>query len=284
VLTVIATLYLGIILGKLLASFVVDCTIESIGGIPIKWGLTAVGVSYLFASSEKVLKLAFTFVDYIKNPDKRISLHPDCTSIALIVAYLTLLAVAFADARSCEAGPSNITKDVVYLAAPDKSSTVQPLEWIPFFFKDLAKATSPEAGTTLTSGQRDDLTRILGSLRACVGSQPGEDVEIAVKGFADTNQFPTNSAELNRQVANRRAAQLHGEIKGILRTQTGPAAIKLAESYEWPKETPFAMFDDRYFDTRPLTQTGKQNDQGLFNRRADLLILSFGVCRKREAR
>lgn len=284
-LAVLATIYLGITLGRYLALFVVDCTIESVAGIPVKWGLTAVGVSYIFASSEKVLKLAFTFRDYVLKPDKKVSLYPDCAALALIVAYLTLLMVAFADAKDCDAAAkqSPLTRDVVYVTKKAASPALKPLEWVPFFFVDLASEKRAEQGTTLSPQQEKDLTRLLQSLRACVGGQQGQDVELAVRGYADSNEFADNTVELNRQAANRRAANLQKKVSDLLGEQSGTSRVVVAKSHEWSKDDPGAMTKEQYFDTKPLSVTGKTKDQGLFNRRADLLILKLGECERMQA-
>jgi hypothetical protein len=283
-LAVLATIYLGNEIGFRLVKFVVDCTIESVFSIPIELGLTAVGFAYIFASSEKVLKFALVLRDYVLKPDKSISLFPDCVALALIVAYLTLLSEAYSEREKCKAAAKESlpSRDVVYLIKKPSDGT-SPLEWLPFFFTDLASEKKPEQGTMLSTQQEKDLARLLLSLRACVGDQQGQDVELAVRGYADTNEFSDNTAELNRQAANRRAANLHRKVRDLLGSQSGPSRVVVANSHEWPIDDPSAMTRERYFDTKPLRVTGRTKDQGLFNRRADLLIMKLGECERTRA-
>lgn len=275
-LTVAATIYLGVTFGRYLALFVVDCSIEEIAGVPIEWGLSAVGISYMFASFEKVLKVTFTFRDYMLNPDKKVTFYPDCVALALLVAYLTLLVVAFKGARSCKEEVNLPPKEVVYLLPKPLTSTT-PLEWVPYFFVELASENKPNQGTTLSPQQKADLTRLLQSLRACLGEQTGQDIELEIRGYADSNEFPTDTLELNRKTANRRAEHLYQEILKILGDQEGKSRV-IVSKVDWPKSDPTAMHRDRYFEASPLSVTGKLKDQGLFNRRADLLILKLGLC------
>lgn len=282
--TVAATIYLGITLGTYLALAVADCKIKDVAGIPVEWGLTAVGIAYVLASLEKVLKVANTFRDYIVNPDKKVSLYPDCVALACIVAYLTLVSVAFAASAQCRKAPPETpslpVKELVFLSrvAPPGS---QPLELVPFFFADLAVGDAdPTRGTTLSPQQTEDLRRLVRSLKACVGTSTGQDVELDFRGYADSNQFPKDSVEQNRKTANRRAASLHRAVKDLLGTQTGASQVVLHGPKEWPEDDPLAMTRENYFETRPLKNKGDEQDQGLFNRRADLLVLRLGACER----
>jgi len=283
-LTVAATIYLGITLSTYLALAVVDCKIKDVAGVPVEWGLTAVGIAYVLATLEKVLKLANTFREYIVNPDKKVSLYPDCIALACIVAYLTLVSVAFAASGECKkplpSTPTFPVKDVVYLSRLVPPGT-QPLEIVPFFFVELAVGDSnPITGTILSPQQATDLGRLIKSLKACVGTSHGQDVELEVRGYADSNEFPKNSIEENRKAANRRAANLHRQVEDLLGAQTGLSRVMLRAPKEWPKHDPLEMTRENYFDTLPLTKTGREKDQGLFNRRADLLVLRLGACER----
>jgi hypothetical protein len=288
-LVVAATVFLGIMLGKYFAHLVQDSRIETVLGIRVEWGLAAVGLTYIFASLQQVLKLASTFREYIAKPDKKVSLYPDCVALAFMVAYLTVLAVALQNEGKSEPAPTVPTalyrKEIVYLGrAPQTSST--PIEYFPFLFTELAIGDKDwSKGTTLTDQQQKDIERLISSLKACVGTSRGQEVELDVRGYADTNEFPSNSIELNRQTGNRRAAALHGHLKRLIGTGSRPAGLLLRELTEWTKEDPTAMTrEQRYFQTLPLHKTGTDEDQALFNRRADILVLRLGICERLNAK
>lgn len=284
VLVVVATVFVGVIVGKYLALVVRDCEMKSVLGVPVNWGLAGIGLSYLFGSLEKVLKLANVFRDYIARPDKKVSLYPDCFALAFIVAYVTVLVLAFQASVDCQTASESTevapSKEIIYLSRMQQT-VAAPLEYVPFLFKDLAAGdTNPEKGTTLTALQVGDIERLAASLKACVGSSQGQDVEVDVRGYADSNEFTSDSDEQNRKTANRRAAALHQQLERLAQPQTSPATVILRPLTEWPQNDPLAMTRQRYFMTLPLKQTGYDKDQGTFNRRADILILKLGVCER----
>jgi len=278
VLVALATVYLGILLGKYVAHLVRDCQFNSVFNIEIKWGLAGVGLSYLLGSLEKVLKLAHTFREYIANPDKKVSLYPDCVALVCITTYLTVLAIAFRPGE-CDKTPtlSNTVaaKEVVYLSRVPQGDAI-PVEYIPFLFVDLAAGDkNPSQGTTLGKQQLVDLERIVKSFKACASA--GQDVMLAVRGYADTNEFAEKSDAQNVSTANRRAAELHRHLKRLIEEQNSPG-VRLADPHEWKGLS--EMNSQRYFNTLPLAKTGKDADQGLFNRRADILIMRLGACER----
>ena len=231
VLVVVATVLVGVFVGKYLALVVQDCRVKSVLGIPVDWGLAGIGLSYLFGSLEKVLKLANVFRDYIAKPDKKVSLYPDCFALAFIVAYVTVLTLAFQASVECKKGSESVEvaspKEIVYLSRMQRT-VAAPLEYVPFLFKDLAAGDeNPTKGTTLTAQQVSDIERLAASLKACVGPSRGQDVEIDVRGYADSNEFASNSEEQNRKTANRRAAALHEQLKRLVGPQTDPASLIL---------------------------------------------------------
>jgi hypothetical protein len=279
-----ATVFFGVIVGKYLALVVQDCQVKSVLTVPVDWGLAGIGLSYLFGSIEKVLKLTTIFRDYIAKPDKKVSLYPDCFALAFIVAYVTVLVLAFQASAACKEAPKlgEITahREVVYLSRI-QNTVAAPFEYVPLLFKELAAGDeNPAKGTTLSDQQVSDIERLVASLKACVGSSQGQDVEVDVRGYADSNEFASNSEEQNRNVANRRAAAVHAELKRLVPAQTSAATLILRPLSEWSKDDPLAMTRERYFKTRPLKETGREKDQGIFNRRADILILNFGVCER----
>jgi hypothetical protein len=278
VLVVIATIFVGLLVGESLASLVRDARIQNIFGIPIKWGLAGVGVAYILGSLEKVLKVINTFREYVAQPDKKVSLYPDCVALACIIAYLTVLANVLPDDDSRKALEPQVRKELVYLMTAPEAREV-PVEYFPFTFT-LAKGPADwKVGTELGERQIADLEALVKSLRACVGKSAGQDVEVATLGYADTNEFPSNSDELNRQTANRRAADLYRHLVRLVGTQAGASKLLVRPLTEWPKDDPKAMTRERYFATKGLKET-QGADQGLFNRRADLLVYRLGACQR----
>jgi hypothetical protein len=275
--------YLGVIVGKAIGAAVLTCTLDSVAGIKIEWGLTAVAATYLLTSFEKLLKLLRTLIDHVKQPSKSVGISSDSIALVGTVVYLTVVIVAFNRTRQCEdhseTQGKSPSKEVVYLSRATEPR-VGPVEWVPFFFPELASTEEkPSKGTQLSAQQLKDLEILLGSLRACVGEQPGEDVVLDVRGYADRNEFRNDSVNENRKVANRRASTLHDAVVGLLGVQSGQSSVRLNPLRLWSEEDPGAMErEGRYFSARSFHETGTTRDQGLINRRADLLILGLGVC------
>lgn len=276
ILVVVATVFVGLLVGESFASLIRDARIQSIFGIPVKWGLAGVGIAYILGSIEKVLKVIKTFRDYIAQPDKEVSLYPDCVALACIIAYLTVLANVLPEGDSKKPSEASARKELIFLTPASEPRTL-PVEYFPFTFH-LAKGPSDwKVGTELNERQVSDLEALVKSLRACVGKSSGQDVEVAALGYADTNEFPSNSDELNRQTANRRAADLHRHLVRLAGTPVGASKLLVRPLAEWPKEDPKAMRRERYFATKGLSET-QGEDQGLFNRRADVLVYRLGTC------
>jgi hypothetical protein len=154
----------------------------------------------------------------------------------------------------------------------------QPVAVFPFLF-ELASAPPSTKGVSLNKRQRDDLEKLVRSLEACVGEERGGDVVVQVRGFADSNEFPQDSGELNRQTANKRAAALYEAISALQRRPAqGTSSLILAPLSEW--KTPEEMESARPYRDRPLSETGPTKDQGLFNRRAEVVLGDAGACAK----
>jgi hypothetical protein len=279
----VVTTYAGVVSGKFIAGLIEDANVKTVLGVPLAWGVAGIGLTYIVSSIEKLLELLQTLWDYVTKPDLEVSLYPGCATLACLVAYLTALPTVFSVAPESEPAPAAISKEVVYLArAPERDP--RPVEAFSFQF-GFARGTPPNwaKGVKLDEGQDAALARLLRSLQACVGSNPGQNVEIQVVGFADANEFPSNSDDFNREAANRRAANLHKQVVAIVGAQKSKARLIVRDPVQW---TSFKQMTEhpRYFRARPLRQTGKGHDQGLLNRRADILLLRAGVCERLVAK
>ncbi len=104
-----------------------------------------------------------------------------------------------------------------------------------------------------------------------------------MRGFADENEFPSESKELNRETANRRAANLHQQIAAIIGAQNAKSKLIVQDPVQWASLEAMTR-DPRYFQARSLRETGRRRDQGLFNRRAEILLLRAGACERLAAR
>lgn len=272
-----ATTYLGVVSGKFIAGLIQEANVKTVLGVPLAWGVAGIGLTYILTSIEKVLELLGSLWDYVTKPDVDVSLYPGCVTLACLTAYVTALPTIFSASLGGEPAPAAVSKEVVYLVrAPERDA--RPVEAFTFQF-GFARGAPPNwsKGVKLDEGQEAALAKLLGSLQACVGSGPGQNVEIQVVGFADANEFPSNSDEFNRDAANRRAADLHKRIVGIVGAQKGKARLVVREPVQWAS---FKQMTEhpRYFRVRPIRQTGKGHDQGLLNRRADILLLRAGAC------
>ncbi len=254
----------------------------------IQVGAAGVSLSLLLPALNQVYLTGEKLFKYVGDGSKH-ELLPElvkCGTTALVLA-IAVFAFTIPSSPASVAAPAptvaDSPKELVYLARlPDPAAP--PIDYLPFHF-DLAVGPSNWAlGTTLNGQQLKDLQHLVASLKACVGTTPGKDVEIDVRGYADTNEFLSNSDEMNRQVANRRAAFVHERLKTYLGPQQGPSKLILAKYTEWPKDDPKAMMRERYFKTKPLRETGTTKDQGLLNRRADVLLLRTGACERLVAK
>lgn len=206
------------------------------------------------------------------------------TALVALLPHISTAAkdviVAYGAWRSSQPGTSGVgSKELVYLSRASEHRGA-PIEYFPFIF-DLASGPSDWAkGTTLSSHQIEDLRKLVSSLQACVGSLRNQDVEVEIRGYADSNEFPSHTDEYNRQAANRRATTVHRHVKSFLVASGGPSTLVLRDPVEWPASDPSAMTRSRYYSAKSLRDTGNTKDQGLFNRRADIVLLRAGVCER----
>jgi hypothetical protein len=197
--------------------------------------------------------------------------------VALLVSFL-LFGLAIFLGLQDQTAPSHPEKktDKVDEAAVDLQT---PVESFHFLF-DLAGGWPDwSRGVDLTVGQRVELEKLLGSLKACVGSAPNQNVEIQIRGFADANEFPSNSARQNVDAANSRAKKLHDFVKAKIGDQNTSSKLILLPPIQWASEEKMSLHP-RYFSAKSLRETGLDRDQGLFNRRAELVLLRAGACSK----
>ncbi len=279
----VVTAYAGVVSGKFIAGMIQEANVQTVLGVPLAWGVAGIGLTYILTSIEKVLELLGSLWDYVTKPDLEVSLYPGCVTLACLVAYLTALPTIFSVSPASEPAPAAVSKEVVYLVrAPEKDARSVEAFSFPFGF---ARGSPPDwaKGVTLDEGQEAALTGLLGSLKACVGSTPGQNVEIQVIGFADANEFPSNSDEFNREAANRRAANLHKQVVALVGSQKTKVRLIVRDPVQWTSLKQMTAHP-RYFRARPLRQTGKGHDQGLLNRRADILLLRAGLCERLAAK
>ncbi len=250
----------------------------------IQVGAAGVSLSLLLPALNQVYLTGEKLFKYVGDGSKH-ELLPElvkCGTTALVLA-IAVFAFTIPTSPALVAAPppavAESPKELVYLARSTEP-VAPPVDYFPYHF-DLAVGPANWAvGTVLNDQQLKDLQHLVASLKACIGPTPGKDVEIDVRGYADTNEFSSNSDELNRQVANRRAAFVHERLKAYIGPQQGPSKLILAKYTEWPKDDPKAMTRERYFKTKPLRETGTTKDQGLLNRRADVLLLRTGACER----
>jgi hypothetical protein len=245
-----------------------------LGTAGVSFSLLIPAVNQIFLTGEKLIK-------YIREGEPS-GLFPEfakvgTTALALAIAVFSFITPP--QQSNLSAAQSATPKELVYLTRLP-SSDEAPLEYFPYLFELADGPSNWLVGTTLNKEQKKDLERLVSSLKACVGANLNEDVVIDVRGYADTNEFPSNTKELNRQTANRRAASVYEQLQGLIDSQDGPSRLILLDFFEWPKNDPEAMTRERYFRTKKLRETGANRDQGLFNRRADVLVLRIGVCKQ----
>lgn len=256
----------------------------------IQIGAAGISVSLLIPAINQILLTTENVWKYIKD-GKQHSLFAEyvkigTTFLALSVAVLSMTgadehvpsshAAAQAQARQATA-PS--PREVVYLVKkPDPAASA--IEYFPYLYELTDGPDKWSKGVSLSENQIQDLHKLLSSLKACVGTQANQDVEIEIRGYADNNEFPSNTAELNRQAANRRAQDVYRHAKAFIGEQNTASKLILRDAVEWPADDPQAMVRWRYYAGKPLQETGSDRDQGLFNRRADIALLRAGVCER----
>jgi hypothetical protein len=275
----LVTAYGGVVFGRFLAETIQDANVRTVLGVPLAWGVAGIGLTYIVTSIQKLSELLLTLWDYVTKPDQEISLFPGCVALACLTAYLTALPTVVSATRS-EPAQAAARKELVYLARVTES---KPVEAFPFLFELASGPPDWSKGVKLSRAQEAELARLLATLGACAGSNPGQDVEIQVRGFADENEFPSESRELNRETANRRAANLHQRIVAIIGAQNAKSKLIVQDPVQWASLEAMTR-DPRYFQARSLRETGRGRDQGLFNRRAEILLLRAGACERLAAR
>lgn len=150
----------------------------------------------------------------------------------------------------------------------------------PFLFELADGPPTWSKGVSLSREQKIDIKKLASTLKAC--AVKSQRVAVKVIGYADANDFAQaeqkgfSSTELNRQTANRRAASLHEELSRALGTTS---LVDVEPVFQWSKDKPFMVDSPRYFNAKKLKDTGYQ-DQGLFNRRAEVELVKAGACQR----
>jgi hypothetical protein len=270
--------YAGYQAGSWIANSVSKDGFILVRGRSIKWDLGTLGFAYLLLQLEKLFKLFKGVVDYVSAPaTKVITLLPDfgallAVSVSASVVGTLALASPHNDAAVATAKPA-------YFIMVDRN----PVEIFPFPFYAPGASDLPQEDPQL-----DELNRIVASLRSCIGKEPNDHVIVQVQGFADANEFKrtTDSDDRNRNLANSRAAILTKRISDMVKRLKDPSIDPSKLTVQ--SAPPWKSFEEmknsrRWLQVRSMSETGKEQDQGLFDRRAEILLLRAGACQPSES-
>jgi hypothetical protein len=263
-------------------------------------GAAGISLSLLLPAVNQIILTVEKLLRYVKDGSNKDELFPEFVRAGTTVMALAIAVISFtisapekteyaafskevAQASAAALSAAAPSKDLVYLVRTPESGP-NPAAYFSYLFELAVGPSNWSTGTTLNDQQLKDLHLLVATLKACVGKGPDQDVEIDVRGYADTNEFRANTNELNRQTANRRATYIHTQLKTIIGEQKGPSRLVLHKLVEWPADDPQAMTRARYFATKPFRETGTEKDQGLLNRRADVVVLRLGACERLVAK
>lgn len=275
----IVTIFVGIAVGYGLVSLTEKPWVQAVLGKNFLKESSIVTVALLIGMMDKLSGLLKTFWDYISEAGKEVTL-PHCAALAGLVVYSVLVLSAWHDATDPAPPPASL----VYLVKSD-SNSVNPggssVEILPFLFYNRTEDEIPETDPR----QIDELNKLVASLASCVGKGPNQDVAIEIQGFADENEFKgetqNDSDTHNYELANRRAKKLLTKINNIKLNLKYPPVDPLKFTVQLAK--PWTSFPDmkisqRWLQAKSMSETGRDHDQGLFDRRAEILLNRAGVC------
>jgi hypothetical protein len=249
----------------------------------IKWDLGTLAFSYLLLQIEKLLKLFKGVVDYVSAPaTKVITLLPDfgaLLAVSVSVSVVGTLALA--------SPPNNALPQHDFAVLNTKPAYFMMVDRNPIIFPfPLYGPGAPDLPQE--DPQLDELNRIVASLRSCVGKEPNDRVIVQVQGFADANEFKrtTDSDDRNRDLANSRAAILTKRLSDMVKHLKDPS-IDLSK-LTVQSAPPWKSFEEmknsrRWLQVKSMSETGKEQDQGLFDRRAEIVLLRAGACQPSES-
>ncbi len=277
------TVYSAVWLAWSVGGWIILNGVTEVLGIPLAAGVGGLGISFFATSAQQIMACLKRPWTYVVQGSARAELYPAYLALGSTVSFVILVATlskALPPPQEPEA--PTLPSMVVYLTPePEEVEGDEPLASFPILFQDPASGPPKwEKGVHPEGYQAKEIRRLIESLNACVGTSQSQDVVIRIRGFADSNEFANVSAEvsaeLNRQAANLRARNV-AEIVEPLRRKEGGAALVVEEVVSW--ETFEEMKKRKPWVDLPLTQTDGW-DQGLFNRRAEILLLSAGVCER----
>jgi len=261
------TIYAGYRAGVKIATLTNDEGVINVLGKSIKWDLGALGLVYVLSVIEKLFKLFKALADYVSTSGiKIIALLPDCGALLAVAAYATAAGSLVVTSQRSEPIPS--LAKVVYLS----KVSGEPVAAFSFLFSKVGSATLRH-----DDPQIDRLTKLVASLNSCVGKGLNQDVVIQIQGFADANEFSPPSEDRNRDLANQRAKSLNELVKDKIGSQPGFSKLTLEPNYLWNSFTEMKT-SPRWLEVEVLDKTRPSRDQGLFDRRADILLWRAGVC------
>lgn len=194
-------------------------------------GAAGISLSLLLPAVNQIIVTAERLFKYVQDGSNKGELFPEFVKVGTTVMALAVAVISFT--ISSQEKPEHAAlqgevvsapaKDLIYLVrAPDADPN--PAAYFSYLFVLAIGPSDWTVGTQLNDQQSKDLRQLVTSLKACVGKAPDQDVEIDVRGYADTNEFHANTSELNRQTANRRAAYVHGRLTTIIGEQKGHRA------------------------------------------------------------
>lgn len=196
--------------------------------------------------------------------------------IAGLFLFVLLARTLFVSAAA-EQQPHTPTRSVAPAVVLPPAAVEKPLAIYSFWFDLASRPTVRGKGVTLPTEQRHALNLIMKGLEACSGMGKGEKVEIGFRGFADPNLFRVDHAELNREIARRRATELRRLVLNDLSIAKSLGSVVVRDTVMWSSEQEMTTAVG-YIVTRPLSETGPHIDQGQWDRRADLVVWRLGTC------
>lgn len=270
VITILAlTTVAGIGGGNLLLQVIPNWRFSKLGNL--KWDVTTVGLFSVLSLVEKLFKLAKVLAEYWSKAGTPVaSLFPDCGALLIAVAYISFL-LKWLPPPSVATLPA--PRRTVYLAKVPS----EPVAAFSFLF-DMGSSTFP--------GKSDDpqiveLKKLVSSLESCVGERPNQNVVIQMQGFADANDFSPSNPDKNRDLANDRAKALHSVVEQQLGPQVGRSKLIFDQDIWW-NSVDEMKGSRRWLAVKALKIAGATKDEGLFDRRADILLWHAGICQPLE--
>jgi hypothetical protein len=281
---VLATILIVVLASALVAVMLVGEVFRSTSFpvLGLQIGTTGVTLLAMITATKEIMLLGRRFLLYVKSGEGDYPFE-EFVKLGAVALALSVSIAVWAPIPDSEVGlPLDLTRPSLLAVGASRD------EYYPFLFGLADGPPLWSRGVALSQAQKRDVETLVASLQACVGSEPGQGVSVQVVGYADANEFRNaevlgeSSLELNRQAANRRALALTAEIRRHLEGGTGVPGLSVLSPAQWPEGDPEAMTrSPRYLRAKALHETDGR-DQGLFNRRAEVVVAKFGLCERLE--